>query len=94
MFKTKLNIDKPVDKLKSRLVAPGFSQVKGIDFHKAFPPTSWQESIRILMSVMANWNWKARSLDIKITFFNGDLPESIFMEQSEDFVDPDHPDGV
>lgn len=94
IFKTKLNVDKLVDKLKARLVALGFSQVKGINFHKVASPTSWQESIWILISEMANRNWKAQSLDIKTAFLKGDLPETIFMKQPEGFVDPDHPDWV
>ena len=94
VFKTKLNVDKSVDKLKARLVALGFSQFKGIDLQEVFSPTSRQESIRILISVMANQNWKARSLDIKTAFLNGDLPETIYMEQPEGFVYPDHPDWV
>ena len=83
-----------MDKLKARLVALGFSKVKVIDFHKVFSPTGPQESIRIPISVMAIRNWRARSLDIKTVFLNGDLPETIYMEQPEGFVDPDHPDWV
>lgn len=59
VFKTKRNVDKSVDKLKACLVALGFSQIKGIDFHKVFSPTSCQESLRILVAIMAHKNWKA-----------------------------------
>lgn len=94
VFKTKLNVDKSVDKLKAWLVALGFSQVKGIDYHEVFSPTSRQESLRILCSVMANRGWKACSVDIKSVFLNGNLNENIYMSQPEGFVDPDHPDWV
>lgn len=56
VFKTKLNVDKSVDKMKARLVALGFSQIKGVDFHEVFSPTSRQESIRLLVSIMASKN--------------------------------------
>lgn len=58
VFKTKLNVDKSLDKLKARLVALGFSQIKGVDFHEVFSPTSRQESLRLLVSVMAHKGWK------------------------------------
>lgn len=94
VFKTKLHVDKSVGKMKARLVALRFSQVKRIDFNEVFSPTSRQESIRLLVSIMAAKNRKARSVDIKTAFLNGDLPENIYMEQPEGFVDPDHPTWV
>lgn len=42
VFKTKLNVDKSLDKLKVRLVVLHFLQIKGIDFHKVFSPTICQ----------------------------------------------------
>lgn len=59
VFKTERNVDKSVDKLKSRLVALGFSQIKCIDFNEVFSPTSCQESLSILVAIMAHKNWKA-----------------------------------
>lgn len=68
VFKTKLNVDKSSDKLKAQLVAVGFLQIKGIDFHEAISPTSHQELFRILVSVVANRGWSGRSFDIKSAF--------------------------
>lgn len=94
VFRKKMNVDKSLDKLKARLVALGFLQIKGIDFHEVFLPTSRQESFRILVSVLAHKGWDGRSFDIKSAFLNGDLNEKIYMSQPEGFVDPDNPDWV
>ena len=76
------------------MVAKGFTQQKGEDFGGVFSLATHLESLRLLLSVMANRKWKARKIDIKSTFLNGDLHEQLYMEQPEGFVDPAHLDHV
>ncbi|CAH2095631.1 unnamed protein product [Euphydryas editha] len=52
------------------LCARGFTQIDGINYY---------ESIRILLSISAEYNWNLRQLDIKTAFLYGDLEEDVFM---------------
>lgn len=65
------------------MVARGFSQEYGIDYNKVFSPVVKHSSIRMLMAVVANRNWELEQLDVKTTFLNGDLEETIYMVQPE-----------
>lgn len=87
VFRTKHNADRSLDKLKARLVAMGFTQVKGIDYDEVFLPTSRQESLRLLITLMASRDWEARQVDFTAAFLNGKLNEELFMAQPEGFVE-------
>ena len=69
-----------------RLVAKGFSQKAGIEFHDIFSPVVKLVSIRILLALVALYDLELEQLDVKTAFLHGDLEEEIFMEQPEGFV--------
>jgi hypothetical protein len=50
VFKNKQGDDGEVVRNKARLVAQGYSQVKGLDFGKTFAPIARFEAIRILLA--------------------------------------------
>jgi hypothetical protein len=56
---------------KARLVAQGFSQVKGLDFGQTFAPISRLEAIRILLAFAASKRFKLYEMDMKCAFLNG-----------------------
>jgi hypothetical protein len=56
---------------KARLVAQGFSQVKGLDFGQTFAPVSRLEAIRILLAIAASKRFKLYEMDMKGAFLNG-----------------------
>eukprot|EP00253_Pinus_taeda_P017285 PITA_17285 len=58
VFKKKTNAKGKVEKYKARLVAKGYSQVSGIDFGDIFSPISKVASIRLLLSVVANFDFE------------------------------------
>jgi hypothetical protein len=86
VFKKKLNVEGKVEKYKARLVAKGYSQVEGIDFGEIFSPVSKLTSIRLLLSVIAAFDFEIEQMDVKTTFLDGDLEEEIFMKQPEGYV--------
>ncbi|MCO5579081.1 hypothetical protein L7F22_032933 [Adiantum nelumboides] len=94
LLRKKYNADGSVQRHKSRLVARGFSQEPGIDFHETFSPTLGLSTFRILMALAAQYDMELHQMDVETTFLNGFLDEDIYMSQPPHFVDPQHPDYV
>ena len=46
-------------------------------------------SIRVLMSIVAQFDWELEQLDVKIAFLHGDLEEKILMTQPKGFEEPE-----
>jgi hypothetical protein len=86
VYKLKKGVDDKVDRYKSRLVAKGYSQKEGIDFHEIFSPVVKTVSIRIVLALVALLDLELEQLDVKTAFLHGDLDEEIYMEQPEGFV--------
>src|SRR5690606_37700002 len=70
---------------KSRLVAKGYSQKEGVDYHDIFAHVVKHVSIRLLLSIMVNLDLELEQLDVKTAFLHGDIDEEIYMEQPEGF---------
>jgi hypothetical protein len=58
VFKNKQGEDGEIVRNKARLVAQGFSQVKGLDFEEIFAPVVHLEVIRILLAFAAYKRFK------------------------------------
>ena len=65
--------DGTLDKLKTRLVARGFTQTYGLDYQETFAPVAKLNTIRFLLSVAANLDWPLHQKDIKNALLNGEL---------------------
>ena len=76
---------------KARLVAPGFTQVEGLDFGETFAPVARLEAIRILLAYACSHNIKLFQMDVKSAFLNGKISELIFVEQPPGFEEPKKP---
>ena len=94
IFKNKTDEDGEIVRNKSRLVAQGYTQVKGIDFDESFALVARLESIRILLSIACIMNFKLYQMDVNSAFLNGFLNEEVFVEQPKEFQDPHFPDHV
>ncbi|GJU88913.1 retrovirus-related pol polyprotein from transposon TNT 1-94 [Tanacetum coccineum] len=93
IYKVKLGEYGDVLKNKSRLVAKGYHQEKGIDFEESFAPVVRIEAIRIFIANAATKNM-IYQMDVKTAFLNGDLQEEVFVSQPEGFEDSDNPTHV
>ncbi|KAJ9539488.1 hypothetical protein OSB04_032221 [Centaurea solstitialis] len=91
VFKKKTNMDVNVHTFKARLVAKGFTQTHGINYDETFSPVAMLKSIRILMAILAYFNYEIWQMDVKTAFLNGKLTEDVYMEQPEGFEDPKNP---
>ena len=89
IFKTKRDSKGDVDRYKARLVAKGYTQKEGIDYKETFSPVSSKDSFRTIMALVAHFDLELHQMDVKTAFLNGDIDETIYMVQPENFVSGD-----
>ena len=87
IYKTKPSADGLPPKYKARLIAKGFLQEGGINYHETFSPVIKVTTIRLLLSLAVSQQWQIRQLDISNAFLHGDLHELIYMDQPQGFQD-------
>ncbi|KAG7563872.1 Integrase catalytic core [Arabidopsis suecica] len=73
-------------KYKARLVARGFSQEYGVDYLETFAPVSRHDTIRAVLALAAQMQWKLYQMDVKSAFLNGELEEEIYVAQPPGFI--------
>ena len=88
VYSLKYNPDGSIARYKARLVAHGFSQAYGLDYHETFSPVARLSSIRVLLSIALDQSWPLHQLDVSNAFLYGDLDEMVFMEQPPGYVAP------
>ena len=81
VYKLKKGFDDIVQNYKEKLVAKGYSQKEGIDFHEIFSPIFRLVSIRVVLALVALLDLELEKLDVKTTFLHGYLDEEMYMEQ-------------
>lgn len=87
VFKRKRNENGEILKYKARLVAKGCSQRYGIDYMETYSPVVRYTSIRFLIAMAVNEEYKIHQMDVITAYLQGDLDEEIYMEQPEGYND-------
>ena len=83
VFKLKLLANGDIDKYKARLVAQGFTQVFGIDYHENFSPTPQIGGVRLVIAFIIHFQLDKASADVSGAFLEATLTETIFMKLPE-----------
>lgn len=94
VFRVKRNLDGSVDRFKSGLLAKGFHQQQGINFHETFSLVIKHATIRTVISIAVSRGWSLQQLDVENAFLHGFLTEEVYMIQPPGFVDPSRPTHV
>jgi hypothetical protein len=86
VFKIKQGENGEVEHYKAKLVARGFTETYRGDYNETFSPVAKFTSIRCILALVALEDMEIHQMDVKTTFFNGELEEEIYMEQPQGFV--------
>ncbi|CAI7747532.1 unnamed protein product [Closterium sp. NIES-54] len=71
---------------KPRYVARGFSQRHKVDYFQTFSPTPKMTTLRVLLHVAAQRDYKFHSLDCSTAFLQGSLHEEIWLRRPPGFT--------
>ena len=94
LFKIKRNSSGKISKLKARIVARGFQQKEGVDYHDVFAPVVKWSTILAISTVAAQQKWSLRQMDVITAFMNGTISEEILMEIPDGFLGVDDPTKI
>ena len=70
---------------KARYVAKGYSQIKDIDYHETFAPTTNFTSVRALMQIAAKHDLILHQMDVKTAYLHAPIDCEIYIEQAKGF---------
>ena len=71
---------------KTRLVAKGYSQVKGVYYEEAFAPVVTLSTIRLLFAIAAVYDLEVMHYDVNSAFLQGKFHQKVCMYQPEGFI--------
>jgi Reverse transcriptase (RNA-dependent DNA polymerase) len=69
-------------------VAKDYTRSYRIDYEETFSPVAMIESIMIMLSIAAFYDYEVWQMDVKTAFLNGKLDEKVSMTLLKGFVDP------
>nr|GEX96925.1 retrotransposon protein, putative, Ty1-copia subclass [Tanacetum cinerariifolium] len=73
LFKKNADMDGKVHTFKSCLVAKGYTQTYDVDYEETFSHVADIRAIRILLAIIAFYDYEIWQMDVKTTFLNGHL---------------------
>ncbi|GJR62117.1 putative ribonuclease H-like domain-containing protein [Tanacetum coccineum] len=94
VFRNKKDERGIVIKNKARLVAQGYTQEEGIDYHEVFAPVARIKAIRLFLAYASFKDFVVYQMDIKSAFLYVRFKMIVYVCQPPGFEDPDFPDRV
>ena len=67
-------------------MANGYTKREGMNYEETFSLLTMLKSIRIFLSITTFYYYEIWQMDVKTTFMNDNLKESIYMTQPERFI--------
>ena len=80
VLKYKKDPDGNIIKRKACLVARGFTQWYGIDYTFTFYPTLKLDSLRIIVALVVQKNYRTMQIDVNAAYLKVDLNEDIYIK--------------
>ena len=79
VLSVKYNLDRSINKYKARIVARGFSQVKGINYNEIFAPIVKMDTLRTILGLIIVHNLETGQANINNAFTESTLKWSIYI---------------
>ncbi|GJV63338.1 putative ribonuclease H-like domain-containing protein [Tanacetum coccineum] len=79
---------------KARLVAQGYTQEEGIDYHEVFAPVARIEAIMLFLAYASFMGFIMYQMDVKSAFLYSTIIEELYVCQPPGFEDPQFPNKV
>nr|GEV78112.1 putative retrotransposon Ty1-copia subclass protein [Tanacetum cinerariifolium] len=84
LFMKKTDMDDIVHTYKARLAAKGFTQTYRADYKETFSTVADIRAIRILIAIIALYDYEIWKIDVKTSFLNGYLNKEFYTVHPED----------
>ncbi|GMG17630.1 unnamed protein product [Phytophthora fragariaefolia] len=74
-----------IERFKARLVVKGFMQVYGVAYLEVYSPVVRLETLRMLITLAAIWDYEVDQMDVTTAFLNGPIDGEVYMEQPKGY---------
>ena len=74
------------EQYKAKLVPNRHAQKEGIDYSEIFSPVIKHISIRMLLTMVDQFDLELKQMDVKTAFLYDELEERIYMKQHEGYI--------
>ena len=89
LYKIKYHANGKPARNKSRLVACGNRQRKGLDYTDTLAPIAKPTTVRVFLEIAAAKQWEVHQMDVHNAFLHGDLEEEVYMKLPQGFQGSD-----
>lgn len=79
MYKIKYHVDGSIECYKTCLLACGFTQIDGLDFHGVYVRVANLVNVKCLLAIAVFKGWELYQLDINNTILHGNLSEEVYV---------------